>query len=90
MNPFLRKLTAAFLLVIGVPICLVLSILTSLMWVPMILGAAANGILWHVFSLAPMKWVNSLEEFIFSCYGFSALWIAVPIAGFEEDFEDFI
>jgi hypothetical protein len=56
----------------------------------MILGAAANGILWHVFSLAPMKWVNSLEEFIFSCYGFSALWIAVPIAGFEEDFEDFM
>ena len=90
MNPFLRKLTAAFVLVIGVPVCLVLSILTSLMWIPMILGAAINGILWHVFSITPMKWVDRLEEFIFLCYGFSALWITVPIASFRDDFEDII
>ena len=78
------------MLVIGVPICLVLSILTSLMWIPMILGAAINGILWHVFTLAPMKWVNSLEEFIFLCYGFSALWVVIPIAAFSDGLEDII
>ena len=87
MSSFLEKLIAAFVLMIGVPICLALSILTSLMWIPMLLGAAINGILWNVFALAPMKWVNSLKEFIFACYVFSILWITMPIAVFNDEFE---
>lgn len=88
MKTFLRKLIACLLLAIGIPIGIVLSILTSLMWVPLLPGVGLN-FYCNSFGLEPRKWVGNLEEFIFLCYGFAALWIVVPLEVLTNGGEDF-
>lgn len=80
-----QKLLAVLLFPVGVLVCIAALIISSLLWVPYLIAALIDWLLWKLFDKDIRDEVNSFEEFILVCYGFAALMVFLPISAFEEE-----
>lgn len=76
-----QKFLAALLFPLSVLVCLVLLVISSILWIPYLIALAIDKILGKEQS----EFVSAFEEFIFACYGFAALMIYLPLSAFEEE-----
>ena len=85
MSMSFQKFLSVLLFPVGVLVCIALLIISSILWVPYLIAALIDLLLWKVFDKDIREGVNSFEEFIFACYGFAALMVFLPLSAFEEE-----
>lgn len=85
MSMSFQKFLSVLLFPVGVLACIAVLVVSSILWVPYLIAALIDLLLWNLFDKDIREGVNSFEEFIFACYGFAALMVFLPISAFEEE-----
>ncbi len=80
-----QKFLAVLLFPVGVLVCIVALIISSILWIPYLVAVLIDLLLWKLFDKDIRNDINSFEEFIFACYGFAALMVFLPLSAFEEE-----